>query len=121
MDLLTYINLKPLSTHGCQYVETAETSYWVRLHIANKWLFKIFNKTTAHIQCNLESQRIIEFAKKKSTKIIDDITMLVSNVFPDGKSKMLPLGSKMFDYTRQIEDLENKLNAIKMETVELNA
>lgn len=47
--------------------------------------------------------------------------MLVSNVFPDGKSKMLPLGSKMFDYTRQIEDLENKLNAIKMETVELNA
>lgn len=59
--------------------------------------------------------------KKKSTKIIDDITMLVSNVFPDGKSKMLPLGSKMVDYTRQIEDLENKLNAIKMETVELNA
>ncbi|XP_073811759.1 uncharacterized protein [Musca autumnalis] len=53
-------SLKPSTSPQCNFVETKMELLWTKLHADNRWLFKVFQPTTAHVSCKGESQQIVK-------------------------------------------------------------
>lgn len=129
-------SLKPLNAPRCQFSETKMESLWTKLQANNRWLFKVFQPTTAHVSCSRDSQQIVQLPSQgiitmkpgctlrvkgatistpfnlESKKVVEDKSSFVADIDRLSNFSVMPLGPMVVNHSARLAEIESQLKTI---------